>query len=435
LTVPFLKHSVIWRDTLACPPRTPSTDVWSDKMSFEGPNGGNPTNGNGQPLLGSNDTSRVQIIVTCITCLVAASILRWLHSRRHPSSSSSSSTVKINSGDNGCNDPNCIRCHSMSTTHIKKFQRNATLLRRLVKLEPEMFEGMREDVWRAVEEMEQLMTHGHITAKSKKQPKPTQSSTDGIPPSPQPGQDPTVFFLPNLAALPFHHVPCIKDCPCARLWTTIPPHKHSPPITLTGDIEALRTNYAVIKRELMSVMSSSEDLFTTFDSAVYNQVHNINSQQPEWSSIYLYHQGIQQSEMCNKYFPQTTNILETKCPHRMAGKCGLGSVYFSKLKNNTKVKEHCGPTNVRWRCHLPLFVPQSSKSYLFVGLAGVNEERISWKEGVPILFDDSFVHSAEHNTDNSTVGDERIVLIVDLWHPSLSDADRTAIGVLYPPGY
>jgi hypothetical protein len=26
------------------------------------------------------------------------------------------------------------------------------------------------------------------------------------------------------------------------------------------------------------------------------------------------------------------------------------------------------------------------------------------------------------------------VLIVDFWHPSLSESDRNALGVLYPPG-
>jgi len=151
----------------------------------------------------------------------------------------------------------------------------------------------------------------------------------------------------------------------------------------------------------------------------------------------------------------------------MAGKCGFGSVYFSKLGRNTKVKEHCGPTNVRWRCHLPLIVPppprnEKRRSRLRVGLANVNENVVGWEEGKPILFDDSFLHSAVHHSDDG-IGDDdavdddviggdidvvdhinssssskmsgaRIVLIVDFWHPSLSESDRTAIGVLYPPG-
>jgi hypothetical protein len=129
----------------------------------------------------------------------------------------------------------------------------------------------------------------------------------------------------------------------------------------------------------------------------------------------------------------------------MGGKCGFGSIYLSKLKQNTKVVEHCGPTNVRLRCHLPLVVPKNtSGSYLKAG-----EHCVTWEEGIPILFDDSFVHSAVYvgsnnrsggsgdnssSSSNEQYGGDRIVLIVDLWHPALSESDRTALGVLYPPG-
>jgi len=291
--------------------------------------------------------------------------------------------------------------------------------------------------------------------------------------SPQQGQDPTVFFLPGLEATPFHHHGhflntteengdeslVFEECVCIRLWkkhTAIPTTPvgkkvFPPPVATTGDIQVLIENYQIIKQELLDYLSDgdSEESFTPFDSKVYTKANSTTSNtsnDTEWSSIYLYHQGIRQSDLCNKHFPQTSQILEMKCPHRMAGKCGLGSVYFSKLKKNTKVKEHCGPTNVRWRCHLPLVVPKGSNSQLRVGLAGVNEECIGWKEGVPILFDDSFVHSAVHqvvgdtdentslNGDNDTFDGARIVLIVDFWHPALSEMDRNALGVLYPPG-
>ena len=115
-----------------------------------------------------------------------------------------------------------------------------------------------------------------------------------------------------------------------------------PPVATTGDIQVLIENYQIIKQELLDYLMSnddSEDSFTPFDSKVYTQAkgtNNTSNSSAEWSSIYLYHQGIRQSDLCNKHFPQTSQILELKCPHRMAGKCELGSVYFSKLKKNTK---------------------------------------------------------------------------------------------------
>jgi hypothetical protein len=301
-----------------------------------------------------------------------------------------------------------------------------------------------------------------------------------------------------------------------------------------GDIEALTNGYDIIKRELLEYIrlhsscetnnsnssSSNNNPFQPFDSKVYAHASNSTSshtnnsqnngasyndphhqqeqQKPEWSSIYLYHRGVIQSDICQTYFPLTTNILQTQCTHSsMAGSCGLGSVYFSKLGSNTKITEHCGPTNIRWRCHLPLIVSSSSvalkdddsnssttnvsvddrqnerrrQSCLRVGQVGINEEYDYWKEGKPILFDDSFLHSAVHyhdvNSDvdndndttdaaydenagasssksssnnnnssniNNIMNGARIVLIVDLWHPSLTQSDRTAFGILYPPG-
>ena len=373
-------------------------------------------------------------ITASILCIIIITALHRI---------SNTSNDKLDGTDNnGCNDPNCIRCHSRSTRHMEAFQRNATLLRRLVKLEPEMFEGMRCDVWTAIEEMEQQAVRTRLNIFSSmmnylaglSNSQTSSSISTMIPLSPQPGQQPTVFFVPNLEAVPFHHRPpnCHSSCPCKRLWMRIPIDPKSPPIPTTGDIEMLQQNFKIIQAELNNVLSSEEEHFAPFDAKVYTSTNH--KQTPQWSSIYLYHQGMKQSA-CN-LFPRTTHIIETLCPNRMAGKCGLGSIYFSKLKSHTKVNEHYGPTNVRWRCHLPLIVPKSNTgSCLCVGV-GDKEEKMGWEEGRPMLFDDSFLHSAVHfgSVGSEDDDDARIVLIIDFWHPALSEGDRNAIGVLYPPG-
>mmetsp|Transcript_22035 Transcript_22035/g.47919 ORF Transcript_22035/g.47919 Transcript_22035/m.47919 type:complete len:455 (+) Transcript_22035:181-1545(+) len=436
-------------------------------------------------------TIHVQVLA-CVVCLgVGYWWWWWWWSYQHTSKMAVPDTSSNTEHDNGCNNPNCLRCHSSSQHHIQAFQTNVTMLRRLVKLEPALFEGMREEIWSAIDGILEgkllLVEHqkndidqpsgSFVGFKSSLmhqlwnmwQRAATSTSETQFLLSPQQGQNPTVFLLPGLEAIPLHDaIQCLDSCPCSRLWKSIPMSKNSPPITVTGDVETLQRNYHIIRRELLDFLSSnqhsSDPLFKPFDPKVYTRASstvttsqgsnnssttNKNAHNPEWSSIYLYHQGIRQSEICSKYFPLTTNILETKCPHRMAGKCGLGSVYFSKLERNTKVKEHCGPTNIRWRCHLPLIVPpnnspeEGSRSCLSVGFPGANEKRVGWKEGVPLLFDDSFLHSAVHHGDRSSSDENnsdsisngaRIVLIVDFWHPGLSDSDRSALGVLYPPG-
>jgi len=414
----------------------------------------------------------VQAVLVCILVCIITTIY-WFWYRQ---SKIKNAAVSQDEKDNGCNDPNCIRCHSSSKHHIETFKANVTTLRRLVKMEPALFDGMRDEIWSTIDNM--LAEHSKIDTSCAFPSVTPNTSIDTTSNtqlssllSPQQGQDPTVFFLPGLEATPFHHHGhflnttvqengdeslVFEECICIRLWkthTAIPATPvgkkvFPPPVATTGDIQVLIENYQIIKQELLDYLSDgdSEESFTPFDSKVYTQANNNTSNNDaEWSSIYLYHQGIRQSDLCSKHFPQTSQILEMNCPHRMAGKCGLGSVYFSKLKKNTKVKEHCGPSNVRWRCHLPLVVPKNSNhSQLRVGLSGVNEECVGWKEGVPILFDDSFVHSAVHqvveddentplNTDDAFDG-ARIVLIVDFWHPALSEMDRNALGVLYPPG-
>jgi len=367
---------------------------------------------------------------------------------------------------NACNNPSCLRCHSTSQLHAQSFLNNVMMLRRLVQLEPELFRDMRSEIWEEVALIEQRFESNHHNIISLSSflvqlleslrrirqlltPKKSHDTTNEqkmIPLSPQELQYPTVFFLKKLEAIPFHNIEkCTKQhCPCIRLWNELPLPPNAPPVKLTGDIQALKTSFGVIRDELLSAIQTNTATFQPFDEAVYKHTNGLKQQQQqqqeqaEWSSIYLYRQGVKQVETCEKYFPITTNILETMCPHRMGG-CGFGSVYFSKLKKNTKVVEHCGPTNVRLRCHLPLTVPsKTSGSYLRVG-----ERCVSWEEGDPILFDDSFLHSAIYagcdDSGDSTrsridPSGDRIVLIVDFWHPSLSAADRTALGVLYPPG-
>ena len=46
------------------------------------------------------------------------------------------------------------------------------------------------------------------------------------------------------------------------------------------------------------------------------------------------------------------------------------------------------------------------------------DETKELKEGYPILFDDSFNHEAWHNGDKT-----RINLILDFWHPELTDGE------------
>jgi hypothetical protein len=91
--------------------------------------------------------------------------------------------------------------------------------------------------------------------------------------------------------------------------------------------------------------------------------------------------------------------------------------FISYLLPGAKIPSHFGLSNVKLTVHVPLQV--NSKCNIKVG----NETKnwLSPPQKV-IIFDDSFEHSAEN------LGDEmRSVLIFDIWHPHLSDQEKTAI--------
>lgn len=120
-----------------------------------------------------------------------------------------------------------------------------------------------------------------------------------------------------------------------------------------------------------------------------------------WNSLWLYHGHFYEkmAERC-----PTTLELARRLNH-----CGdsVGGVFFSVLKGGTTIKPHFGPTNARLRLHLGLEVPEGC-------WLEVDGERRLWETGSCLAFDDSFLHQACNENDS-----ERVVLIIDLWHPEL----------------
>jgi aspartyl/asparaginyl beta-hydroxylase (cupin superfamily) len=70
---------------------------------------------------------------------------------------------------------------------------------------------------------------------------------------------------------------------------------------------------------------------------------------------------------------------------------------------------------MRLRCHLGIEIP---------GNCGVRVrgEARTWEAGRCIVFDDSFEHEAWNHS-----AQRRVVLIIDFWHPGLSDDEVTLL--------
>ena len=87
----------------------------------------------------------------------------------------------------------------------------------------------------------------------------------------------------------------------------------------------------------------------------------------------------------------------------------------------THVHAHSGPTNCRLRAHLGLQVPSDPTGLSTLRVA---DQQLTWEEGKLLVFDDSFDHEVWYDNPQKK---PRIVLIVDLWHPELTKAQRKSL--------
>ncbi|MGH8282712.1 MAG: aspartyl/asparaginyl beta-hydroxylase domain-containing protein, partial [Gammaproteobacteria bacterium] len=88
------------------------------------------------------------------------------------------------------------------------------------------------------------------------------------------------------------------------------------------------------------------------------------------------------------------------------------------LKPGTHIPPHYGLANYKLAVHLPLIIPGDCA--IRVG----NETR-AWTEGQCLIFDDSFQHEAWNNSSEL-----RVVLILEIWNPQLSDAEQQAVAAV-----
>ncbi len=206
-----------------------------------------------------------------------------------------------------------------------------------------------------------------------------------------PLQQPVVFYMPDLPALPV--------TPTDRLpWV--------------GELETMwpgiRAEYerAVERRIAMRpyVPASTRDSRWT---ALRGRL--------DWSAIHLYKDA--QRTTHTPDFPVTLAALEEVDLVRVDDT--PMEVFFSRLTPGAHIPPHFGLTNTRLTVHLPLIVPENCE-------IRVGSETHRWREGEIVAFDDSFEHEAWNRAAS-----DRVVLIFESHHPDLSAPERVAIEHAY----
>lgn len=207
-------------------------------------------------------------------------------------------------------------------------------------------------------------------------------------------QEPSDFHYPGLPEIEFHDR------------------------SLFPELEAFEQQVDIIRAEFDALIAAEAAEMVPYvqypERIPLRQWRELNNN-PRWTAIHLLDKG-QRVDANARHCPRTMAAIEA-LPQPMVPGAGPNAM-FSLLAPQTRIPPHTGVANTRVVCHLPLIVPPECG--FRVG-ASVRE----WRVGQAFVFDDTIEHEAWNDSDEL-----RVVLIVDLWAPSLSAAERDAVAAV-----
>jgi aspartate beta-hydroxylase len=206
--------------------------------------------------------------------------------------------------------------------------------------------------------------------------------------------EPLLLHYPQLPATPFHDE-------AAFPWL--------------GELEAAT---AMIADEFRAAMADRANDFAPYveypKGVPVNQWTELNHSR-RWSALFLWKDGVRNAAACAKC-PGTAALLDRLPLARQPG--FAPTVVFSVLDAHTHIPPHTGSTNARALAHLPLVLPGPARFR-------VGNETRDWRMGQAWVFDDTIEHEAWNDADTP-----RAILILDVWNPNLTEAERALAGVL-----
>ncbi len=173
-----------------------------------------------------------------------------------------------------------------------------------------------------------------------------------------------------------------------------------------------------IAEELVGLLGDSDPDFIPYlnhpDGSPINQWADLNRSK-KWSAYFLWNDGVRIDDHCRRC-PKTAAAL-ARLP--LANVPGYApTALFSTLDARAHIPPHTGVTNTRLVVHLPLIIPERCRFR-------VGNETREWKRGEAWVFDDTIEHEAWNGSDEL-----RVILIFDIWHPALSEAERDLVCAL-----
>ncbi|KAL7557266.1 hypothetical protein ACA910_001795 [Epithemia clementina (nom. ined.)] len=381
-----------------------------------------------------------------------------------------------------CPNPNCVRCQMYQ-------QVNALAQRRLRMLRIHDTNDPAQRVINAVRKGPQEYYYNYDYSSPQDGDGETNTTTTATTTTEAPceGQYPTVLLVPGLGVQPlvteWHQPICdALERSAAEIWkeyqsviANMANEKHGISSTTT----TINTPMSPPPVPAAPIQSTSQQSLSSL-SALPSQrsvVRFLENDAPNeggrWQALHVLNQGIWQANVV-PHFPTTIRILQPWMDSKQAPaqqrprdtsriladqNCVFGNILFSVLHPGTVIEPHCGPCNVRHRLHLTLQTgltkhnknnnitngknedDETSDAIPTLYMQGLSAQQ-PWKvQGKAFVMDDSLVHAVSYhgknkNKSNSSSEDDseyrpRVVLIVDLWHPHLTLAERQLIAELY----
>ena len=122
-----------------------------------------------------------------------------------------------------------------------------------------------------------------------------------------------------------------------------------------------------------------------------------------------------------KWYDQPLPSAEALCPRTvelLKRVPGVKGAMFASLEPRSRLNPHRDPFAGSVRYHLGLVTPNSDACFI-----SVDGERYYWKDGEAVLFDETYIHYVENNTDET-----RVILLCDIERPLRSRFMRAVNG-------
>ncbi len=183
-------------------------------------------------------------------------------------------------------------------------------------------------------------------------------------------------------------------------------------------LETLEAATDDIRREARVVLDEDSQNFTPYvshpEGAPIYQWAELNHSS-RWRTYFHWKDGKRLEDQCRRC-PVTAAIGES-LPVIDIPDFGP-TIMYSVLAPRTTIPPHSSVTNARLVVHLPLIVPEGCRFR-------VGNDTRPWREGEAWVFDDTINHEAWNDSDAY-----RVILMIDVWNPFLSGAERELVGEL-----